>query len=159
MSTSISVRPDGVGVITLNNGPVNSLSQALVTSFKAEFPKLVSDPKVKATVVTGNGNFFCGGAEISEFAMITMMGPDAFKDASPVAPLSEMMDLMDHSPKTTVAALNGMALGGGLEVALACHYRVAGEKIAVGLPEVKLGLLPGGQGTQRLPRVCPLQKP
>jgi len=146
MSTSISVRPDGVGIITLNNPPVNSLSQAVIASFKTEFPKLVHDPKVKAIVVTGAGKMFCGGAEIKEFATIKTVG----------STLGEAFDLMDHSPKTTVAAINGLALGGGLEVALACHYRVASDKISVALPEVMLGLLPGGQGTQRLPRVAPL---
>jgi len=158
MSTSISVRTDGVGVITLDNAPVNSLAQSVVESFKAEFPKLVADPQVKAIVVTGKGNFFCGGAEITEFGKISEMGKDAFKDASPVQALVEMIDMIDASPKTTVAAINGQALGGGLEVALGCHYRVASDKAAVGFPEVMLGLLPGGQGTQRLPRVAPLQK-
>eukprot|EP00931_Biecheleriopsis_adriatica_P055077 TRINITY_DN3248_c0_g1_i1.p1 TRINITY_DN3248_c0_g1~~TRINITY_DN3248_c0_g1_i1.p1 ORF type:complete len:773 (+),score=235.67 TRINITY_DN3248_c0_g1_i1:283-2319(+) len=84
------------------------------------------------------------------------MGKDAFKDTSPVQPLSDMMDMIDASPKTVVAALNGQALGGGAEVSLACHYRVAGPKTAVAFPEVNLGILPGGQGTQRLPRVAPL---
>eukprot|EP00933_Yihiella_yeosuensis_P035165 TRINITY_DN28647_c0_g1_i1.p1 TRINITY_DN28647_c0_g1~~TRINITY_DN28647_c0_g1_i1.p1 ORF type:complete len:785 (-),score=236.62 TRINITY_DN28647_c0_g1_i1:185-2464(-) len=153
MSCSINVRPDGVGVITLDNAPVNSLSQALVGSFKQEFPKLVDDPKVKAIVVTGKGNMFCGGAEITEFAIMVHMGADAFKDSSPVQSLSDMMDMIDASPKTVVAAINGQALGGGAEVALACHYRVAIQKAAVAFPEVNLGILPGGQGTQRLPRV------
>mmetsp|Transcript_47103 Transcript_47103/g.108869 ORF Transcript_47103/g.108869 Transcript_47103/m.108869 type:complete len:752 (+) Transcript_47103:44-2299(+) len=157
MSVSIGVRPDGVGIITMNNAPVNSLSQSLVSSFKQEFPKLVSDPKVKAIVVTGANGFFCGGAEISEFALVVASGPEAFKDSSPTQSLCEMIDMIDHSPKTTVAAVNGQALGGGLEVALGCHYRVASQQAAVGFPEVNLGLLPGGQGTQRLPRVAPLQ--
>lgn len=156
MSASIAVRPDGVGVITLNNAPVNSLSSKLVASFKEQFPKLVNDASVKAIVVTGAGAFFCGGAEISEFAEVAAMGADAFKDSSPVQGLCEMINMMDHSPKTTVAAINGQALGGGLEVALGCHYRVASAKAAVGFPEVNLGLLPGGQGTQRAPRVAPL---
>nr|QJU71812.1 peroxisomal bifunctional protein [Gambierdiscus polynesiensis] len=157
MSASIDVRPDGVGIITMNNAPVNSLSQSLVSSFKQEFPKLVNDPKVKAIVVTGANGFFCGGAEITEFALVVARGPEAFKDSPPTQSLCEMVDMIDHSPKTTVAAVNGQALGGGLEVALACHYRVASPKAAVGFPEVNLGILPGGQGTQRLPRVAPLQ--
>ncbi|CAE8661801.1 unnamed protein product, partial [Polarella glacialis] len=156
MSTSIFVRPDGVGVITLDNAPVNSLSQALVSSFAKEFPKLVNDPKVKAIVVTGKGALFCGGAEITEFGQMTSMGPDAFKNSSPIQALSDMISMMDASPKTTVAAVNGQALGGGAEVSLGCHYRVASAKAAFAFPEVSLGLLPGGQGTQRLPRVAPL---
>ncbi|CAJ1356747.1 unnamed protein product, partial [Effrenium voratum] len=156
MPATISVRPDGVGVITLDSPPVNSLGTELVTSFKQEFPKLVQDPKVKAIVVTGKGAMFCGGAEISEFAVMVAMGPEKMKENNPVAALSEMMDMIDASPKTTVAALNGPALGGGGEVSLACHYRVAAPNSSVGFPEVNLGLLPGGQGTQRLPRVAPL---
>jgi len=157
MSTQISVRPDGVGVLTLNNAPVNSLASSLMESFKTNFSKLVADPKVKAIVVTGAGNFFCGGAEISEFAGLAAKGPDAFKGASPVEPLCAVFDMVDASPKTVVAAINGAALGGGLEVALACHHRVMSPKASVGFPEVQLGLLPGGEGTQRLPRVAPLE--
>jgi len=156
MSTSIAVRPDGVGVITLDNAPVNSLCQDLVNSFKQNFPKLVNDSKVKAIVVTGKGPLFCGGAEITEFGMAVAQGADAFKDKSPVESLTSMIDMIDASPKTVVAALNGQALGGGAEVGLACHYRVAVPKASVAFPEVSLGLLPGGQGTQRLPRVAPL---
>lgn len=107
-------------------------------------------------MVTGKGAMFCGGAEITEFALLTAMGPDAFKDFNPIQNLYDMINLMDSSPKTTVAAINGQALGGGLEVALGCHYRVAVEKASVAFPEVNLGILPGGQGTQRLVRVCPL---
>eukprot|EP00913_Durusdinium_trenchii_P001400 g1295.t1 len=140
MPATINVRPDGVGVITMDSPPVNSLGTELV----------------KAIVVTGKGNMFCGGAEITEFAIMVAMGPEKMKENNPVAALSEMMDMIDASPKTVVAALNGPALGGGGEVSLACHYRVASAKSSVGFPEVKLGLLPGAQGTQRLPRVAPL---
>ncbi|CAE7667588.1 ehhadh [Symbiodinium sp. CCMP2592] len=140
----------------MNSPPVNSLGTSLVTSFKQEFPKLVQDPKVKAIVVTGSGSMFSGGAEITEFAMMVAMGEAEMRKNNPVAALSEMMDTIDASPKTVVAALNGPALGGGCEVSLACHYRVAAPKASVGFPEVNLGLLPGAQGTQRLPRVAAL---
>eukprot|EP00435_Cladocopium_sp_Y103_P045817 s41_g13.t1 len=156
MPATINVRPDGVGVLTMDSPPVNSLGTELVTSMKQEFPKLVQDPKVKAIVITGKGPMFCGGAEITEFAIMVAMGPEKMKENNPVAALSEMMDMIDASPKTTVAAINGPALGGGCEVSLACHYRVADAKASVGFPEVNLGLLPGAQGTQRLPRVAPL---
>ncbi|CAL1162401.1 unnamed protein product [Cladocopium goreaui] len=156
MPATINVRPDGVGVLTMDSPPVNSLGTELVTSMKQEFPKLVQDPKVKAIVITGKGPMFCGGAEITEFAIMVAMGPEKMKENNPVAALSEMMDMIDASPKTTVAAINGPALGGGCEVSLACHYRVADGKASVGFPEVNLGLLPGAQGTQRLPRVAPL---
>mmetsp|Transcript_39286 Transcript_39286/g.80338 ORF Transcript_39286/g.80338 Transcript_39286/m.80338 type:complete len:751 (+) Transcript_39286:60-2312(+) len=156
MPATINVRPDGVGVLTMDSPPVNSLGTELVTSMKQEFPKLVQDPKVKAIVITGKGPMFCGGAEITEFAIMVAIGPEKMKENNPVAALSEMMDMIDASPKTTVAAINGPALGGGCEVSLACHYRVADGKASVGFPEVNLGLLPGAQGTQRLPRVAPL---
>eukprot|EP00930_Biecheleria_cincta_P075651 TRINITY_DN6282_c0_g1_i1.p1 TRINITY_DN6282_c0_g1~~TRINITY_DN6282_c0_g1_i1.p1 ORF type:complete len:752 (+),score=146.68 TRINITY_DN6282_c0_g1_i1:62-2317(+) len=154
MTTGVSIRPDGVAVIILDNAPVNSLSQPLICSFKQEFSMLVSDPKVKAIVVTGKGTMFCGGADISEFGETVAKGEEAFKDSPPTASLHEMIDMIDASPKTTVAALNGQALGGGLEVGLGCHFRVAAESAVIGFPEVNLGLLPGGQGTQRLPRVA-----
>eukprot|EP00445_Apocalathium_hangoei_P040694 CAMPEP_0203967694 /NCGR_PEP_ID=MMETSP0359-20131031/96574_1 /ASSEMBLY_ACC=CAM_ASM_000338 /TAXON_ID=268821 /ORGANISM="Scrippsiella Hangoei, Strain SHTV-5" /LENGTH=751 /DNA_ID=CAMNT_0050905611 /DNA_START=61 /DNA_END=2316 /DNA_ORIENTATION=+ len=157
MTTEIHVRPDGVGVLTLNNAPVNSLSASLMASFGENIQKLVADPKVKAIVVTGKGGFFCGGAEITEFGKITKQGPEAFKDVSPVQGLCTVFDLVDASPKTVVAAVNGIALGGGLEVALACHYRVGVAAASVGFPEVQLGLLPGGEGTQRIPRLAPLE--
>lgn len=152
MSASISVRADGVGVISLNSPPVNSLGQSLKDSFCKEFPKLVSDPQVKAICVTGSGRFFSGGFDIAEFSVITAGGREQYKDV-----LGEMLNMIDSCPKTIVAAINGPALGGGFEVALACHYRVASDKAQVAFPEVTLGLLPGGQGSQRLPRLVPLE--
>jgi len=153
MSVEIAVRPDGVGVVTLKNAPVNTLCTPMKDSFLSQFPSLLSDPKVKAIVVTGAGKFYSGGFEISEFdEIVSNGGPEDYKDV-----LGEMFDALDHSPKTTVAAINGQALGGGFEAALCCHYRVAAPGAAVAFPEVTLGLLPGGQGTQRLPRVAPLE--
>jgi len=157
MTTKIEVRPDGVGVLTMENKPVNSLSASLAASFLENFPKLISDEKVKAIVVTGAGSFFCGGFEIMEFPQLIAKGPEAFKDAPATEPMHNLIDMIDASPKTVVAAVNGMALGGGLEVALGCHYRVIAPKGAVAFPEVQLGLLPGGEGTQRIFRVAPLE--
>jgi len=157
MTTRCTVRPDGVAVVTLENAPVNSLAVSLVKSLQENFTKLVKDQAVKAIVVTGAGKFFCGGAEITEFGKITSQGPGAFKDKSPVQDLCSVFDVIDASPKTVVAAINGAALGGGLETALACHYRVIVPSANVGFPEVQLGLLPGGEGTQRIPRLAPLE--
>mmetsp|Transcript_13860 Transcript_13860/g.34226 ORF Transcript_13860/g.34226 Transcript_13860/m.34226 type:complete len:726 (+) Transcript_13860:361-2538(+) len=145
-TTQCMVRPDGVAVITLDNPPVNSLASGLVKSFNENLQKVAKDPKVKAVVVTGKGALFCGGFAIEEFAT---SGPQA------VMNLHNMINGLDGCGKTTVAAINGQALGGGGEVALACHYRVAADSAQIGFPEVLLGLLPGGQGTQRLPRVAP----
>ncbi|CAD7966879.1 unnamed protein product [Amoebophrya sp. A120] len=145
-TTQCMVRPDGVAVITLDNPPVNSLASGLVKSFNENLAKVSKDPAVKAVVVTGKGALFCGGFAIEEFATA---GPQAIMN------LHNMINGLDACPKTTVAAINGQALGGGGEVALACHYRVAVDNAQIGFPEVLLGLLPGGQGTQRLPRVAP----
>lgn len=147
-TTHLEVRPDGVAVITLDNPPVNSLASGLVKSFNSHLTEAKSDSSVKALVVTGKGSLFCGGFAIEEFATA---GPEA------VVNLHNMINSLDAFPKPCVAALNGQALGGGCEVSLGCHYRVAAENCMMGTPEVLLGLLPGGQGTQRLPRLAPLE--
>jgi len=157
MSTEFTVRADGVAVLSLVNPPVNSLATSLALSLKANMEKLIADPKVKAIVITGKGAAFCGGAEITEFGQIVSKGPEGFKDESPTEKLCQVFDVVDGSPKTVVAAINGVALGGGLETALACHYRVAVPTASVGFPEVMLGLLPGGEGTQRIVRLAPLE--
>jgi len=149
-TTHLTVRPDGCAVITLDNPPVNSLAYELTKSFNENMKKATDDPKVKAIVVTGKGNFFCGGAEISEFSKPPKDG------GNPIETLHGVINALDSCPKVTVAAINGSALGGGCEVTLGCHYRVAEKKSKIGTPEVLLGLLPGGQGTQRLPRLLML---
>ena len=141
-----SVR-DGIAVVTMNNPPVNSMSAANRTAVAEGLRKAEADPAVRAVVLTGAGKAFSGGAEIREFNT-----PKARQ--SPVLP--EVNDLQDGMTKPLVAAIAGFALGGGLELALGCHYRVATPQAKLGLPEVKLGLLPGSGGTQRLPRVVPM---
>ena len=138
---------DGVAVITMNNPPVNSMSAANRAVVGAGLQKAEADPAVKAVVLIGSEKAFSGGAEIREF------NTDKAR-ASPVLP--ELNDMQDALTKPLVAAIGGFALGGGLELALGCHYRVAMPKALLGLPEVKLGLLPGSGGTQRLPRVVPM---
>ncbi|CAE8685936.1 unnamed protein product, partial [Polarella glacialis] len=155
MAAISAVRLDGVGIITLRNAPVNSLSKDLLSAFEHELQKLVQDVKVKAILVTGAGKFFSGSAEISELTLLAAQCP-SHAGPSPTEALRKVIDLLDSCPKTTVAAINGQALGGGLEVAMGCHYRVAAPQASLALPEVKLGLLPGGQGTQRLPLLAPL---
>ena len=138
---------DGIAVITMNNPPVNSMSAANRAVVGAGLQKAEADPAVKAVVLIGSEKAFSGGAEIREF------NTDKAR-ASPVLP--ELNDMQDAMKKPLVAAIGGFALGGGLELALGCHYRVAMPKALLGLPEVKLGLLPGSGGTQRLPRVVPM---
>jgi len=143
-AASYSVR-DGVGVIALNNPPVNGLSNALRQALMKLLDKADTDPAAMAVLIIGSAKAFCGGADIREFNQ-PRMKPD----------LPEVNDRQDAISKPLVAAIGGFALGGGLELALACHYRVALPKAQLGLPEVKLGILPGSGGTQRLPRIIPM---
>jgi 3-hydroxyacyl-CoA dehydrogenase len=131
-----------VGVITINNPPVNALAQAVRQGIQDGVNQGVADAAVEALVIVGGGRTFIAGADISEFGK-PLAAPD----------LNSVLTSIEDSSKPVVAALHGTALGGGLEVALACHYRCAVAQGAVGLPEVKLGLLPGAGGTQRLPRL------
>ena len=136
---------DGIAVITLDNPPVNGLSNAVRTGLLQHLKAADADPAVQAVVITGSSKAFCGGADIREFNA-PRLKPD----------LPEVNELQDGMQKPLVAAIGGFALGGGLELALACHYRVAAPKAQLGLPEVKLGILPGSGGTQRLPRAIPM---
>ncbi len=138
---------DGIAVITLNNPPVNDLGNALRAGIAEGLEKADSDPDIKAVVLIGSAKAFSGGADIREFNK-PMTKPN----------LPEVNDIQDSMQKPLVAAIGGFALGGGLELALACHYRIALEKSLLGLPEVKLGILPGSGGTQRLPRVIPVHE-
>ena len=142
-ATTYSVR-DGIAVIAMNNPPVNGLGSVLRPGIVEGMKKAAADPAVKALVIIGSAKAFSGGADIREFNT----------PKSSMAPtLPEINDAQDAFKKPMVAAIGGFALGGGLELALGCHYRVAAPKTLLGLPEVKLGILPGSGGTQRLPRV------
>src|SRR6059036_2233910 len=136
-----------IAVITVNNPPVNALSQHVRQGLRDGVTQAVADSGVAAIVITCAGRTFIAGADITEFGK------------APQAPsLHEVLDLIEGSPKPVVAAVHGTALGGGLEVTLACHYRVGVRTARFGLPEVRLGLLPGAGGTQRLPRVVGVDK-
>src|SRR5712672_1746979 len=134
---------DGVGVITVDNPPVNALSPGVPDGIVAAVDRGNADPSVKAMVLIGAGRSFIAGADIRQFG----------KGSPRPASARRHYDVMDDSPKPVVAAIHGYALGGGLETALACHYRVAVPSAKVGLPEVLIGILPGAGGTQRLPRL------
>ncbi|WP_042444409.1 FAD-dependent oxidoreductase [Azospirillum sp. B510] len=135
---------EGVAVITLDHPPVNALALALRTRLGAALHAALRDVSVRAIVLAGAGRGFCGGGDITEFDL-----PAVCQEPTPAT----LFSLIENSPKPVVAALHGMALGGGLELALACHARVAEARTQVGLPEVHLGLVPGAGGTQRLPRL------
>ena len=132
-----------VAVITLNNPPVNGLGLSSRLGFVDGLQKALSDDQVTAIVVTGAGKAFSGGADIKEFGSLK-----ATQDPN----LLSLILALENSSKPVVAALHTVAMGGGLELALGCHYRVAAPGCSIALPEVKLGLVPGAGGTQRLPR-------
>jgi len=138
-----------VAVITLKNPPVNALSVGLRAAIADGVERANNDAAIRAIVIVGSGSAFCGGADVSEFGQPVMA-------ASPS--LWDLFALIENSPKPVVAAINGLALGGGLELAMACHYRVAAAAAQLGMPEVKLGLLPGAGGTQRLPRLVGVER-
>ncbi|MFT3856244.1 MAG: 3-hydroxyacyl-CoA dehydrogenase NAD-binding domain-containing protein [Aquabacterium sp.] len=143
MSTSYQVT-DGVAVITLENPPVNGLGQSTRAGIVEGIEKANADAAVKAVVIIGSGKVFCGGADIREFG-----SPKAF--AAP--DLHVTIEKVEQSAKPVVAAIHGVAMGGGLELALGCHYRVVVPGAQIALPEVNIGIVPGAGGTQRLPRV------
>jgi 3-hydroxyacyl-CoA dehydrogenase len=138
-----------VAVITLKNPPVNALSLGLRTAIAEGVERANSDESIRAVVITGSGTAFCGGADVGEFGLPAM-------SASPS--LADLFGHIENSPKPVIAAINGLALGGGLELAMACHYRIAAGTALLGLPEVKLGLIPGAGGTQRLPRLVGVER-
>jgi enoyl-CoA hydratase/carnithine racemase len=136
---------DGVAVVTLANGKVNALSSAVVRRLHEVAIGLASDPP-GAVVVTGGERIFAAGADISEFGGADEAGPIT-------AAIHGALDAVSAIPRMVIAAVSGYALGGGCELALACDYRIAGERAVFGQPEILLGVIPGGGGTQRLPRL------
>ena len=133
---------EGVAVLTIDNPPVNALSHGVRQGFKLGVAKALADDTAQAIVLYCKGRTFIAGADITEFS------GDSLEPG-----LHEVLEDLDNADKLVVAAIHGTALGGGLETALCCHCRVAVASAKLGLPEVHLGLLPGGGGTQRLPRV------
>ena len=142
-SASYELR-DGVAVITMNNPPVNGLGYEVRQAVAQGLERAMADAAVQAVVITGAGRAFSGGADIKEFG-----SPKALAEPN----LLSLILVVEQCTKPVVAAINGVCMGGGLELSLGCHYRVAAPGIDVALPEVKIGLVPGAGGTQRLPRV------
>ena len=137
-------RDDGVAVVTLNNPKVNALSQAVLAELRAVAEGLASDPP-GAVVITGGERIFAAGADISEFG-----GPSEGRAIG--EGFHHALDAVAAIPRFVIAAVSGYALGGGCELALACDYRIVSERAVFGQPEILLGIIPGGGGTQRLPR-------
>jgi len=136
-----------VAVLTLNSPPVNALSANVREGLQVGVKTAIENKRIEAIVIICEGRTFIAGADISEFGQ-EPRGPSLY----------EVQDMIESSPKPIVSAIHGTALGGGLEVALTCHYRIAVPSSRCGLPEVNLGLLPGAGGTQRLPRIVGAQK-
>jgi 3-hydroxyacyl-CoA dehydrogenase len=147
MQSVTTERHDDVLVIIINNPPVNALSWHVRQGISDGVSEGLNDPAIKAMVLRCDGSTFIAGADITEFGK-PPQGPDFLS----------VLHMMETSPKPLIAAIHGTALGGGLETAMVCHYRVAVPSAKLGVPEVKLGLLPGGGGTQRLPRIVGVEQ-
>lgn len=145
---------DGVAVVTINRPPANALSRALILEVDGLLDKVENDESVKVIVLHGEGKFFSAGADIKEFTSVS--SGEEFSELS--ASGQEVFERLEQFSKPVIAAIHGAALGGGLELAMACHIRFVTEKAKLGLPELQLGLIPGFAGTQRLPRYVGMPK-
>jgi 3-hydroxyacyl-CoA dehydrogenase/enoyl-CoA hydratase/carnithine racemase len=143
---------DGVVVLTIDNPPVNQMSLQLMQDFSQAVSEALDDGRVKAVVLTGAGKNFIAGADITQLKQVKHR-EDIFQKALKGA---KFLNGIEAGPKPFIAAINGNCLGGGLETAMACHYRVAAQGVNLGQPEVQIGLIPGAGGTQRLPRLIGL---
>ncbi len=153
MSDLVQLTKDNdIAIITINNPPVNALSPGVPEGISDAIDKIGKDPSVKAAVLIGGGKTFVAGADIKEFGKITSGTAKRGVEFVP------MLKRMEDCPKPIVMAIHGTAFGGGLELAMAGHYRVASPNAQVGQPEVKLGIIPGAAGTQRLPRLAGVAK-
>jgi enoyl-CoA hydratase len=142
---TVARRDNGVAVVTLENPKVNALSSEVLRQLRAAAEALTEEP-AGAVVITGGPRIFAAGADISEFG-----GPDEARTIG--ALFLHAMNAVAAIPRVTIAAISGFALGGGCELALACDFRIAGDRAKLGQPEILLGIIPGGGGTQRLPRL------
>ena len=149
MSNPVSIRVQGpVAVLSMNRPPVNSLGYDLRAGIADALDAANADPAVQAIVLIGTARAFSAGADVTEFGM-----PKGAKEPN----LRVVIEMLENSPKPVIGAISGQCLGGGLELAMGCHFRVALADAQLGLPEVKIGLLPGAGGTQRLPRLIGLE--
>lgn len=141
---------DAVAVVTIDRPPANALSRQLMAELDGVLESLKADPAVKVVIITGGGSIvFVAGADIKEIAQL-----GSAKESAEVAAQGQgVLMKIQRLGKPVIAAINGICLGGGLELAMACHVRVAGDRARLGQPEISLGIMPGFGGTQRLPRI------
>ena len=143
---------DGIAIVTIDNPPMNVLSGQVTRELGEVFSRIADDSSVVVAILTGAGNrAFMAGADIKEFP--SSLGKEKAELLKNNLESHRVLNFIADLPKPTIAVLNGLALGGGCELALTCDIRIAEEQVKIGLPEVKLGLFPGGGGTQRLPRL------
>ncbi len=144
---------DGVEILVLKNPPVNALSTALLAALAEQVGVIEADRSSRVVILTGDGQYFSAGADVKEMASMDMSQAPAV-----VARGLETFGRIENLRTPVIAAINGLAIGGGLELALSCDLRVAGESAKLGAPETKLGLIPAYGGTQRLPRLVGVAK-
>lgn len=144
-----------IGTITINHPPVNALSMQLLSDLEKALDELVEDAETRVIIITGSGKFFSGGADISEIRHLfggkeisALTSPNKFSSEG-----QRILNKFQYSDKPAIAAINGYCLGGGLELAMACHIRITSEQAKLGQPEINLAIIPGFGGTQRLPRI------
>ena len=143
---AVETRADGVALVTLQNPPLNALSREVLTALALEAEQLAADRAVKAVLVMGDGKAFAAGADIAEFG-----DGETARDIG--MHFRRAFDAVAAIPRPVIAAIHGVALGGGLELAMACDLRIAADTARLGQPEILLGIIPGAGGTQRLPRL------
>ena len=150
MSTcTYTVDENGIAEMIINNPPMNALSSSVLGDIKETVTKALNDEKVRVVVFTGAGKAFIAGADIKELETLDT----AKKGIEFLEYGQDVLNLIENADKPFIAAINGYALGGGTELSLACHIRLIDEKAQMGLPEIKLGIIPGFAGTQRTPRL------
>lgn len=140
---------DQIAMVTINNPPANALATPVMEEISQVFSSIEKDPAVRAVVFTGSGQAFISGADIKEILTID----SAKKGETVTGRAQEILNRIEKLEKPVIAAINGWCLGGGLELAMACHIRVASDRARFGQPEINLGIIPGFGGTQRLPRI------
>ncbi|XP_020581770.1 peroxisomal fatty acid beta-oxidation multifunctional protein-like isoform X2 [Phalaenopsis equestris] len=151
----MEIESDGIAIIAISNPPVNALSHAVIAGLKEKYAEAMRREEVKAIILTGESGKFSGGFDISVFVEVQKTGDLSLL---PDVSIDLVMNTIEGAQKPSVAAIQGLALGGGLELAMGCHARISTPDAQLGLPELSLGIIPGFGGTQRLPRLVGLQK-